>query len=166
MPTICRLIQLTPAEGDALLAKPDSLKDCVAAAKAHSDVYRYWHGIQFLLDRHRPDTPAAQWLDLGRPIRSGDPSLPDDRLINPTDVAALNAVLKDVAPDDLAAHYDASAMDAANVYPGTWQVWEEDFDPLGQVLEHYFFLQQFASQCAGAKTALLLHFDFLAEGSV
>jgi len=130
---ICRLIQLTPAEGDALLAQPDSLKDCVAAAKVHSDVYRYWHGIQFLLGRHRLDTPAAQWLDLGRPIRSGDPSLPDDRLIIPTDVAALNAALRDVAPDDLAEYYDARAMDAAKVYPGTWQVWEEDFDPLGQV---------------------------------
>ena len=166
MPAICRLIQLTPAEGDALLARPDSLRDCVAAAKVHSDVYRYWHGIQFLLARHRPDTAAARWLELGRPIPGSDPPLPDDRLILPTDVAELDAALREVAPDDLAEHYDASAMDAANVYPGTWQVWEEDFDPLGQVLEHYFFLQQFASQCAGTRTALLLHFDLLAEGSV
>jgi hypothetical protein len=166
MPTICRLIQLTPAEGDALLAQPDRLKDRVAAAKVHSDVYRYWHGIQFLLGRHRPDTPAAQWLELGSPVRNGDPSLPDDRLIMPTDVAALNAALSDVAPDDLAPHYDAGAMDAANVYPVTWQVWEEDFDPLGQILEHHFFLQQFVARCAEAQAALLLHFDVLAEGSV
>lgn len=166
MPTVCRLIQLTPAEGDALLAQPDSLAGCVASASVHSDVYRYWHGIQFLLGRHRPDTPAAQWLDLGRPIRNGDPSLPDDRLIIPIDVAALNTALTDVAPDDLATFYDANAMDVANIYPGTWQEWEEDFDPLGQVLEHYFFLQQFVSQCAIAQAALLLHFDSLAEGSV
>jgi len=103
---------------------------------------------------------------LANPFVAAIPSLPDDRLITPTDVAALNAALTDVAPDDLPAYYDASAMDAANVYPGTWQVWEEDFDPLGQVLEHYFFLQQFVAQCAGAQAALLLHFDFLAEGSV
>jgi Domain of unknown function (DUF1877) len=166
MPTICRLIQLTPAEGDALLAQPDSLEGCVASARVHSDVYRYWQGIQFLLGRHRPGTPAARWLDLGRPIRSGDPSLPDDRLITPIDVAALSTALSDVAPDDLAAYYDASAMDAANVYPGTWQEWEEDFDPLGQLLEHYFFLQQFVSKSAIAQAALLLHFDFLDEGSV
>ena len=166
MPTICRLIQLTPAEGDSLLAQPDGLSDRVAAARVHSDVYRYWHGIQFLLGRHRPDTPAARWLDLGRPIRRGDPSLPDDRLIAPTEVAALNAALDGVAPEDLAAHYDAGAMDSANVYPGTWQVWEEDFDPLGQVLEHYFFLQQFVLRCVEAQAALLLHFDVLAESSV
>ena len=166
MPTICRLIQLTPAEGDALLARPDSLASCVAAAKVHSDVYRYWHGIQFLLSRHRPDTPAAQWLDIGRSIPSGDPSLPHDRLVTAMAVAALNAALSDVAPDDLAGYYDAGAMDAANVYPGTWQAWEADFDPLGQMLEHYFFLQQFVARCADADAALLLHFDSLAEGTV
>ena len=166
MPTICRLIQLSPSQAEALLAQPGSLNDEVAAAQASSDVYRYWHGIQFLLGRHRPETPAAQWLELGQRIPGGDASLPDDRLVRPADVASLDAVLKDVPPDDLAAHYDASAMDRANVYPGTWQEWEEDFDPLGQMLEHYFFLQQFVSQCAGAQAALLLHFDFLAEGSV
>lgn len=166
MPTICRLIQLTPAEIEALRADPGSLPECVADAKVHSDVYRYWDGIQFLLSRHSPDSAAAQWLELGRPIRSADPSLPDDRLILPPDVAALDAALRDVAPDDLAAHYDAGAMDADSVYPGTWQVWEETFDPLGQVLEHYFFLQQFVARCAEAQAALLLHFDALAEGSV
>lgn len=166
MPTICRLIRLAPAEADALQAQPGILKDCVAGAKVHSDVYRYWDGIQFLLSRHRPDTPAAHWLDLGRPIHGGDDSLPDDRLIIPADVASLDSVLTEVAPDDLAVHYDANQMDVANVYPGSWQEWEEDFDPLGQVLEHYFFLQQFVSQCAQAQAALLLHFDMLAEGSV
>jgi hypothetical protein len=160
------LIQLAPSEAEALQAQPGSLGERVAAAKAYSDVYRYWHGIQFLLGRHRPDTPAAEWLDLGRPIRSGDPSLPDDRLLMPADVAELHTVLTDVAPDDLAPHYDANAMDAANVYPATWRAWEDDFDPLGQMLEHYSFLQQFVSQCARGEAALLLHFEVLAEGSV
>jgi hypothetical protein len=166
MPTICRLIQLTPPEAESVLAQPDSVEDRVTAAKAHSDVYRYWDGIQFLLGRHRPGTPAAKWLDVGQPLRRADPSVPDHRLIIPSDVAALHEILKDVSPDDLAAHYDAGAMDDAKVYPASWRAWEEDFDPLGQMLEHYFFLQQFVSQCAGAQAALLLHFDSLAEGSV
>jgi len=166
MPTICRLIQLTPTQGDALLAKPDGLAECVAGAKEYSDVYRYWDGIQFLLARHRPDTAAARWLELGQPVRGNDASLPEDRLVAPTDVSALNAVLAGVAPDDLAGHYDASVMDAASVYPETWQEWEEDFDPLGQMLEHYFFLQQFVARCAAAQTALLLYFDSLDEGVV
>lgn len=166
MPTVCRLIQLTPEDANALLTQPESLQDRVAAAKVHSGVYRYWHGIQFLLTRHRPGTPADRWLELGRSIPGSDASLPDDHLISPADVAALDAALSDVAPEDLADHYDAGAMDAAEIYPETWQEWEEDFDPLGQVLEHYFFLQQFVAQCAKSQAALLLHFDTLAEGSV
>jgi hypothetical protein len=166
MQTICRLIQLTAKEAGQLEAKPGSLEDLVGTASVHSDVYRYWDGIQFLLERHRPDSPVITWLELGRPIPGDDPSLPDDRLITPAEVTALDAVLADVPPDALAEHYDAKAMDAAKVYPETWESWEEDFDPLGQVLEHYFFLQQFVSRCATAQAALLLHFDTLAEGSV
>ena len=78
----------------------------------------------------------------------------------------LDAAIRTIAPEDLAAHYDAAAFDAAGVYPATWQEWEETFDPLGQVLEHYWFLQQFASQRAAAGTAALLYFDVLAEGAV
>ena len=63
-------------------------------------------------------------------------------------------------------HYDAAAMDAANIYPVSWQRWEEDFDPLGQTLEHYSFLREFVAQCAQNGAVLLLHFEFLKEGNV
>jgi len=39
-------------------------------------------------------------------------------------------------------------------------------EPLGQVLEHYSFLQSFAAECGAGRTALLLRFEFLADGSV
>lgn len=71
-----------------------------------------------------------------------------------------------IQPDDLSEHYDAGALDAALVYPATRHAWEEDFDPLGQLREHYSFLQQFTSQCAKANAALLLQFEELAEGTV
>lgn len=166
MQTICRLIQLTPADGEALLAHPAELQKRVAAARLRSDVYRYWDAIRFLLSRHRPETAAARWLELGRAIPGSDPTLPHDRVLMPADVAALHGAIGDVAPEDLAPHYDAGAMDAANVYPATWRAWEEDFDPLGQVLEHYYFLQEFVARCASEQEVLLLHFDLLAEGSV
>jgi hypothetical protein len=81
-------------------------------------------------------------------------------------VQEIDAEMRHVQPDDLIPHYEASALDAAQIYPVTWQAWEEDFDPLGQVLEHYFFLQQFTSRCAEARAGLLLYFDVLAEGTV
>jgi hypothetical protein len=81
-------------------------------------------------------------------------------------VKELDAALAQISPEDLLPHYDAAALDAAGIYPVTWQEWEEDFDPLGQALEHYYFLQEFTAQCAQANAAMLLYFDLLAEGSV
>lgn len=166
MQTICRLIELTPSDANALVGQPSTLPERIAAATLYSDVYRYWDGIQFLLGRHSPDGPAARWLELGRRVSPIDPSLPDDRVISVADVAALDQVLRRVSEEDLAPHYDAAAMDAAKIYPVSWQSWEETFDPLGQVLEHYSFLQEFVAQCAKNGAVLLLHYEFLKEGNV
>ena len=166
MPTICRLIQLSPDEAASLVANPDILTTRVASATSYSDVYRYWHAIEYLLAQHRPDGIAAQWLSLGTIVSTASADLPSARVISPAQVQALDAELRDIQPDDLIAHYDAAALDAAEIYPVTWQAWEEDFDPLGQVLEHYSFLQQFAARCAAARAGLLLYFDVLAEGTV
>jgi hypothetical protein len=166
MPTICRLIQLSPDDAASLLARPDSLSDRVQSAKTYSDVYRYWHAIEYLLAQHQPGSAAARWLALGTAVSPAVGDVPGARVLSAGEVQELDGHLRDIQPDDLIAHYDAAALDAAQIYPATWQAWEEDFDPLGQVLEHYFFLQQFTAQRAEAGDALLLYFDVLAEGSV
>ena len=166
MPTICRLIQLTPQEAESIVADPDALSAHLKAATIHSDVYRYWHGIEYLLARHRPGSAAARWLALGTAVSPASENIPGARVLSPAQVQELDTDLRDIQPDDLIEHYDAGALDAAQVYPATWQAWEEDFDPLGQLLEHYSFLQQFTSQCAKANAALLLYFEELAEGTV
>jgi hypothetical protein len=99
-------------------------------------------------------------------VSQAAPDIPAARVLSTSEVQELDGDLRDIQPDDLIAHYDSAALDAAQVYPATWQAWEEDFDPLGQVLEHYFFLQQFTAQRAEAGDAMLLHFDVLAEGTV
>lgn len=166
MQIICRLIGLSAAAADGILADPAGLPQRAAAASSSSDVYRYWHAIEFLLHREVPTDSAAEWLSLGRPVPGPDPTLPAHRVLAAAEVVALDAVVREVPPEALAAHYDAPTMDAASIYPGTWQAWEEDFDPLGQVLEHYSFLQEFVSRCAARGSAMLLQFDLLAEGSV
>ena len=47
-----------------------------------------------------------------------------------------------------------------------WQACEEDFDTLGQVLEHYSFLQERTAKRSTDGDASLLCFDVLAEGTV
>lgn len=166
MPTICRLIQLSPDDAASLVANPSSLSNRMQSATIYSDVYRYWHAIEYLLAQHRPGSKAANWLATGTTVSLASADIPSARVLSTAQVQEIDADLRHIQPDDLLAHYDAAALDAAQIYPVTWQAWEQDFDPLGQVLEHYFFLQQAISQCAKARAALLLYFDVLAEGTV
>ena len=166
MPTVCRLIQLSPDEAAGLVADPGSLPNRVRSATIYSDVYRYWHAIEYLLAQHLPGSAGAKWLAIGTTVSAATADVPSARVLSRAQVQEIDAELRHVQPDDLITHYDASALDAAHIYPVTWQAWEEDFDPLGQVLEHYSFLQQFTSQCAEASAGLLLYFDVLAEGTV
>lgn len=68
MPIICRLLAQPASRAADLPTRPDGLADAVASAKIYNGVYRYWHGIGFLLARHSPGSLAGRWLDLGDPI--------------------------------------------------------------------------------------------------
>jgi len=142
------------------------LPDAIKSAKVYSDVYRYWHAIEFLLTRHAPTSTVARWLNSGTTVSAGSSEIPAARLIPASDVARLDQLLQGLEPEQLIPYYDAAALDAAAVYPGTWQEWEETFDPLGQVLEHYSFLRSRARSCVEAGNSLLLVFEELADGAV
>jgi hypothetical protein len=158
MPIICRLLQIPPDRAAALIAQPATLADTVSSAKIYSGVYRYWHGIEYLLAQHSPGSPAARWLSLGQAVSTATDSIPGARVFHPQVVAELDTTIREIEPDALAPHYDAAAFDAAGIYPRTWVEWEETFDPLGQVLEHYSFLQYSTKQCASAGDSLVLYF--------
>jgi hypothetical protein len=156
-----------PAElARALQANASRLPDAIKSSKAYSDVYRYWHAIEYLLTEHAPTSPVARWLNLGTMVSTAVGEIPAARLLPANEVVELDRLLQGVEPEHLIPHYDAAAMDAAAVYPATWQEWEETFDPLGQVLEHYSFLQFRARSCAEAGHSLLLVFEELADGTV
>jgi uncharacterized protein DUF1877 len=134
MPIVCRLIQIDPAQAAALEADHRLLADVVAKATRYGGVYRYWHGIQFLLERHQTDVTAARWLELGVQVSESADSIPGARVLPPGVVAKLVDAVREVEPDALFDAYDAAALDAAGIYPRTWVAWEEDFDSLGQTL--------------------------------
>jgi hypothetical protein len=165
MPIICRLIEIAPGVAEQLAADPGALEETVESARVHTGVYRYWHGIEYLLAQSCPEMPAAKWLGLGRALASPAGDVPPSRVVPAAEVAQLAAVLRETEPEALAAYYDPEALDGAAIYPRQWSEWEETFDPLGQLLEHYSFLQGFAQRCSAAGDALLLHFEFEDDGS-
>ena len=164
MAIIGRLIALPPEAAEPLAANPSGLAAAVDAAKIYADVYRYWDGIQFLLASHSPESIASKWRLLGKPVSTPAGSMPASRVLDGLDVDELGAELIDIEPEDLVDDYDAAAMDAAGIYPGTWLEWEETFDPLGQVLEHYHFLRSFVAKRAANGEAMLLHYEDDGEG--
>jgi len=166
MTIICRLLELSPESASQLQTDAERLPDIMKSGKNPSDVYRYWHAIEYLLAQHSPAEATARWLSSGIAVSAGSGEIPPARLVSASEVAQLDRLIQGIAPDDLIPHYDAVALDAAAVYPGTWEEWEESFDPLGQVLEHYSFLQFRVRSCAEAGNPLLLVFEELAEGAV
>src|SRR5262245_58409541 len=158
MPVICNLLAQPSASAGHLPAHRDQLPEALRSAKRYHGVYRYWHGIQFLLAQHRPESLAARWLRLGEPVSSETARVPAARIVGASEVGRLHSELQSISPEELVPHYDAEALDQANVYPEKWREWEEFFDPLGQVLEHYTFLQGMTKGCAEAGDAMLLRF--------
>ena len=166
MAIICRMLELPAETASTLQADASRLPDAIKSSRAYSDVYRYWHAIEYLLTQHAPTSPAARWLSLGATVSTAVGEIPAARLIPANEVAELDRLVQGIEPEQLVPYYDAAALDADSVYPGTWREWEETFDPLGQVLEHYSFLQFRARSCAEAGNSLLLVFEELAEGTV
>jgi uncharacterized protein DUF1877 len=153
------MLELPVGLASDLPGNPSRLPEAIKAAKLYSDVYRYWHSIEYLLVQHSPQAPPARWLGAGTAVSAPAGEVPGARVIPPAQVAELHILLQGIEPEALAPHYDAAALDRAGIYPGTWREWEETFDPLGQILEHYSFLQSRARSCAGTGNALLLVFE-------
>ena len=166
MPVICRLLKLSREQAVALIESSENLQAAIESCDTYSDVYRYWHAIQFLLSRHRPQATGVRWLESGKTVSATLGEIPASRVLLPEEVKTIASETDDIAPEDLGSHYEASALDDAQVYPACWQEWEETFDPLGQILEHYHFLRQFVASRASAGDAILLHFEYLDDGSV
>ena len=84
MQTICRLIPLSPNDAASLVANPASLSQRVGSAKDYSDVYRYWHAIEYLLAQHRPGSAAANWLTMGATVSAAAVDIPGARVLSDT----------------------------------------------------------------------------------
>jgi hypothetical protein len=160
MPIVCNLLEVPPAAAEELAAAPSRLAATIQSVERYNGAYRYWHAIDYLLEKHVPEPPGLRLLQLGQPVPSELVEVPAPRLLFPAEVQRLDEVLRTVEPEALIPHYDAAALDEAGIYPNRWVAWEEEFEPLGQVLEYFSYLKYFVGQCAEAKTALLFRFEF------
>lgn len=169
MEMLCTLRSATEAQRTALLQAPERLEDFLddeedfgdtkGAAFLELDIGEAWHGLQYLLT----GTPWEGAAPLDFLVRGGEDvgDIPSDegtaRVFTPAQVKALSAALQKVSEDTLRKRYDAAAMQAQDIYPGTWEEPEEDVDLLEELVSYFEELQKFMAQVARRGDALLVH---------
>ena len=158
MPIICRLLGLDADAAADLARHPGSLPQKVAACDSTMEVYWFWHGIDYLLGE--AEAPASvHFLRAGGTPLPALNDLPTTRLHTPKQLQQIARDLLEVAPEALLSGYDPATMDAAHVYPEQWEALDDEHDILGDMLEHYAYMQEFADHRAGEGRALLVLFE-------
>lgn len=158
MPIICRLLGLEAEAAADLVRNPGTLAAKVAECNSHIEVYWFWHGIDYLLGQAEAP-PAVHCLRAGGTPLPAAGDLPISRLHTPKQLQQIANALLEVAPEALLSGYDPATMDAAHVYPEKWAELDEEHDILGDMLEHYSYMQQFADKRAQEGRALLVLYE-------
>lgn len=156
----CRCIRVAPADLDALQADAqafvlgfdvDHLGGAPETAKA-TGIEKTWHAPSYLLERS--SGPAADFFFTGVPLAEdlgyGPPFFMDADLVRAT-----ATTLHRTPADALLAHYDAQAMQQAEIYPATW---DSDEDDLNQewLRGHYQKLTRFSAAAAHSGDAVVM----------
>ena len=128
------------------------------SARTYSDVYRYWHAIEYLLAQHRAATPAVQWLSLGQAVSMAAEEVPAARVILPAEVAQLDAALRDIEPEALSPHYERRCPGSSGHLPPPLEGMGGNLRSVGAGSGALLFLQNSVKRCASAGDALVLYF--------
>ncbi len=125
MSMIGNFLQLSPADLTGLIADPSRVEPLIYTDGEEDensiDVDKSWQGIHYLLtgDAWGGEPPLANVV-LGGTEIGDDVGYGPARYLTADEVCAAAEALKDIPPDAFGRRYDASALAANNVYPGTW----------------------------------------------
>ncbi|RJS17424.1 DUF1877 domain-containing protein [Corallococcus sp. H22C18031201] len=171
MEMLCTLRSATDAQRQALLQAPGQLEsflddeedfgDARGATFIELDIGEAWHGLQYLLT----GTPWEGTAPLDFLVRGGEDvgDIPSDegtaRIFAPAQVKQLADALKTLSPATLRQRFDPEALQAQDIYPGTWdeETLEDGVDPLEELLSYFDELRKFAAAVARRGDALLVH---------
>ncbi|XLZ72850.1 DUF1877 family protein [Massilia sp. SR12] len=124
----------------------------------HVQLGALWHGLEWLLDRHCGATPCSVVLG-GRKI-GPDLGYGPAFFYTPDEVKRLARRMASIDPAQLAANFDAAAMDQANVYPNDWVEQERNGEAPQKKLQDAFIQLRSLFQRsadAGLSVAYVLH---------
>ncbi|AKQ68945.1 hypothetical protein A176_005857 [Myxococcus hansupus] len=169
MEMLCSLRTTTEAQRTALLQAPEALEaflddeedfgDAKGSAFLELDIGEAWHGLQYLLT----GTPWEGAAPLDFLVRGGEDvgDIASDegtaRIFTAEQVKSLSSALQQVTEKTLRSRYDTAAMQAQDIYPGTWDEPETEVDPLEELVSYFEELQKFVATVANRGEALLVH---------
>ncbi|NVI89554.1 YfbM family protein [Actinomadura sp. BRA 177] len=156
----CRCIRVGSSDMDALRTDAttfvfsfdvDHLGGDPAQDKAIG-IEKTWHALSHLLEKS--SGPSADIFFTGAPLAEdcgySPPLFLDTDLVRST-----TALLNRTPSRTLLAHYNAQAMQKAEIYPGTWDAADDEFN-LQWLRGHYEKLVTFCNTAAASGDAMLL----------
>jgi hypothetical protein len=168
MEMLCTLRSLTENQRQQLLAHPDKLEeflddeedfgDAEGARFLDLDIGETWHGLQYLMTGSAWEGKAP--LDFL--VRGGEDvgDIPSDegtaRVLTADEVKALSKALDALPEKTLGGRYDATKMQAEDIYPGMWEEPPEDMDPKEELLSYFEELKKFMAAVAKRGHGLLV----------
>ena len=120
----------------------------------HLSVAQAWHGVHFLLSgaAHPTPFPLGQamlgGIEIGEDTGYGSP-----RYLNEEAVDRVARALSSVTAVELRRRYDAQAMNAANLYPDSW----DEPESVDWLVEEYERVREFYTGVASRENAALLY---------
>ena len=168
MEMLCTLRSLTENQRQKLLEHPDKLEeflddeedfgDAEGARFLDLDIGETWHGLQYLMTGTSWEGKAP--LDFL--VRGGDDvgDIPSDegtaRVLTADEVKALAKALDALPEKTLGGRYDATKMQAEDIYPGMWEEPPDDLDPKEELLSYFEELKKFMATVAKRGHGLLV----------
>jgi hypothetical protein len=168
MEMLCTLRSLTENQRQKLLEHPDKLEaflddeedfgDAEGARFLDLDIGETWHGLQYLMTGTSWEGKAP--LDFL--VRGGEDvgDIPSDegtaRVLTADEVKALSKALDALPRKTLGGRYDATKMQAEDIYPGMWEEPPDDLDPKEELLSYFEELKKFMAAVAKRGHGLLV----------
>ena len=122
------------------------------------DIDKAWHAIHFLLtgDTWGGEPPLFNAVLGGTELGAEDVGHGPARFLTLAEVQDVASALSEISETDLRNRYNASALSAADIYPGGWEDVEGSLEYL---LPYYTKLVEFFSEAAKHGDAMLIYLN-------
>jgi len=152
-----RLYAITSADASALEKDESKLKAFISQTNGSEvlSMDKAWHGIHYLLTGSAKATrdPASLAVLGGKEI-GADMGYGPARLLSPSQVKEIAAVLKQQTPEKLRAKYAPKNMEKLEIYPDIWV--RDGNEARDYLLDYYQKLARFYEQAASAGQAVII----------